>query len=355
MQIHELTRKKSTELTEGLGDDLGGAAGGAVNMVKNVGGAIASPFKDIAQGYKSGRQDQKVSAMADKAYRAWKSYEAQLLKADPKAKENGDYEKQLLAFVTKNLLGGMYLPNVINKDKIITLVKKISAPQPATGGAGAFGQMASQLAPAPTAGAQTATSTGGTATTTPTGQVHTANPNNPNVKATAPATASQGPTPSGAVNTINSQPTSARPTYGVKGATKAGAPTSAEQAKLQQKIAAAAAKPPVNEAADPTQELFKQLVQQASLAQTAAPDGGASGSGGGAGQPNAKTGNGQAGGAQDARGMAQTLQSQLDPAIVKSLPTLSATAQKLTGTKQVTSTGNPAADGLLVLMGFQGL
>jgi len=351
MQIHELTTKKKIELEEGIADTLGGAVGKAVSGVKNAGNAIASPFKDVAGGYKSGRQDQKIGAMADKAYRAWKSYEGQLFKADPKARENGDYEKQLLAFVNKNLLGGMYLPNVINKDKIITLVKKISAPQPATGGAGAFGQMANQLGQGAANGAQTTTGTGGTATTTPTGQVHTANPNNPNVKATAPAT--QGPTPAGAVNTVNSQPTPTRPTYGVKGATKAGAPTSAEQAKLQQKIAAAAAKPPVNEAADPTQELFKQLVQQAALAQTAAPGGGASGSG--TGQPNAKTGNNQAGGAQDARGMAQTLQSQLDPAIVKSLPTLSATAQKLTGTKQVTSTGNPAVDGLLVLMGFQGL
>ena len=122
---------------------------------------------------------------------------------------------------------------------------------------------------------------------------------------------------------------------------------------MQQKIAAAAAKPPVNEAADPTQELFKQLVQQAALAQTAAPGGG--GSGGGGGGNGGGGGDGGGGGAQDARGMAQTLQSQLDPAIVKSLPTLSAKAQKLTGTKQVTSTGNPAADGLLVLMGFQGL
>ena len=78
MQIHELTRKKPLELDEGLGDDLGGAAGGAVNMVKNVGSAIASPFKDVAQGYKSARQDQKVSAMADKAFRVWQSYVAQL-------------------------------------------------------------------------------------------------------------------------------------------------------------------------------------------------------------------------------------------------------------------------------------
>ena len=82
----------------------------------------------------------------------------------------------------------MYLPNVINKDKIITLVKKISAPQPATGGAGAFGQMASQLAPAPTVGAQAATSTGGTTTTTAGGQVHKASATNPKRKSTSTST-----------------------------------------------------------------------------------------------------------------------------------------------------------------------
>jgi hypothetical protein len=78
MQIHELTRKKSTELEEGISADIGGAAGGAINVAKNVGSAIASPFKDVAQGYKSARQDQKVSAMADKAFRVWQSYVAQV-------------------------------------------------------------------------------------------------------------------------------------------------------------------------------------------------------------------------------------------------------------------------------------
>ena len=78
MQIHELTTNTKSQIDEGFADDLGGAAGGAVNMVKNVGSAIASPFKDVAQGYKSVRQDQKVGAMADKAFRAWQNYVAQL-------------------------------------------------------------------------------------------------------------------------------------------------------------------------------------------------------------------------------------------------------------------------------------
>ena len=79
MQIHELTRKKKLE--EGIADTIGGAVGKTVSGVKNVGSAIASPFKDVAQGYSTSRQDQKVSAMADKAFRAWQKYVAQLEKS----------------------------------------------------------------------------------------------------------------------------------------------------------------------------------------------------------------------------------------------------------------------------------
>ena len=81
MQIHELTKKKNIQVAEGLGDvggDIGQIGGEFINTAKNIGSAIASPFKDVAQGYKSARQDQKVSAMADKAFRVWQSYVAQV-------------------------------------------------------------------------------------------------------------------------------------------------------------------------------------------------------------------------------------------------------------------------------------
>ena len=58
MQIHELTQKKKVELEEGIADTIGGAVGKTVSGVKNVGSAIASPFKDVAQGYSTARQDQ---------------------------------------------------------------------------------------------------------------------------------------------------------------------------------------------------------------------------------------------------------------------------------------------------------
>jgi len=78
MQIHEITIKKNTQVEEGVFDTIGGAVGRTVSGVKNVGSAIAAPFKDVAQGYSTARQDQKVSAVADKAFRAWQKYVSQL-------------------------------------------------------------------------------------------------------------------------------------------------------------------------------------------------------------------------------------------------------------------------------------
>ena len=82
MQIHELTQKKNTQLDEGVGDAIGGAAGATVSGIKNVGSAIASPFKDIASGYQTGRADQRTSALADKFQRAWQQYAIQWAKSN---------------------------------------------------------------------------------------------------------------------------------------------------------------------------------------------------------------------------------------------------------------------------------
>ena len=82
MQIHEITIKnKNTQLDEGVGDAIGGAAGATVSGIKNVGSAIASPFKDIASGYQTGRADQQTAALADKFQRAWQQYAQQWAKS----------------------------------------------------------------------------------------------------------------------------------------------------------------------------------------------------------------------------------------------------------------------------------
>ena len=161
MQIHELTRKKNTQVDEAIGD-LGTGAAKVVNTVRDIGGAIASPFKDIAQGYKSTRQDQKVGAMADRAFRIWQNYVAQLEQSVAKG------------------------------------------PAPAT--------------PA------TTSSTGGQTQKTDTGLTHTANANNPNKTTTAPGGATadatkdatvSGATPPGATTATT------KPNYGAQ--TGAGA------------------------------------------------------------------------------------------------------------------------------------
>lgn len=80
MQIHELTTKKK-QIDEALGAGVGGAAGKAVSGVKNAASFIASPFKNVAQGYQQGRADQNISMLADKFYRNWQNYSVQWAKS----------------------------------------------------------------------------------------------------------------------------------------------------------------------------------------------------------------------------------------------------------------------------------
>ena len=122
MQIHEITQRK---LDEGLGSFVGGLAGGASNIAKKVVGAI-SPGDDAKSAYASAVRPQQIQMLADKVYTGWKQYEKTLLQSNPDARTSGMYEQALLAFVTKNLLGGQYLPNVINRRQIEALVQQLS-------------------------------------------------------------------------------------------------------------------------------------------------------------------------------------------------------------------------------------
>jgi len=395
MQIHELTKKKQFELEEVTlpSEWIANKAKGAA---QKVGGAVSN-FKGA---YQDASADRKTGELFNKAYPIWKKYERQLLRTNPNARANGQLEQALLAFVNKNLLGGMYLPNVINKDKIVSLVKQIS-----NSGAPAQQPPATQT--------NTASAGAATAPISKTNVAKSGNPNQPQQtplqqatalqqqvqgqkpaatfgrvpSATAPAKPGQMPAsvanspkgkntikaygkPKGGIQGMTSDleeaiPTvkpTARPVGGLAArsaqrnapAPVAGQPTPATPATAKPPATPAPATPaapapavaPTNE-----KELFKQLVQQAGLAQTSAPG---AGNGNATGQSTIAPG-GTQGSTQDAEGMAQTLKQQLDPAIAKGLPALGATAAKLTGTKQVKSTGNPAADGLLLLMGFQGL
>jgi hypothetical protein len=122
MQIHELTKP---QLDEGLGSALGKIGGGISNIANRVVGAV-SPVGGAKDAYTSAVRPQQIKMLSDKVYTVWKQYEKTLLQSNPDARETPMYEQALLAFVTKNLLGGQYLPNVINKKQIMDLVKQLS-------------------------------------------------------------------------------------------------------------------------------------------------------------------------------------------------------------------------------------
>jgi hypothetical protein len=152
MQIHEITQQKLKEdptgplgsflsgLTNGMTDKyfdenhevdegLGSWAGNLAGKVSAGASALGqklSPGADFRDAKAGAMRQQQIQMLADKSYRAWKGYEKTLLQSNPDAKTDGMYEQALLAFVVKNLLGGQYLPNVINKDKITALVKQLS-------------------------------------------------------------------------------------------------------------------------------------------------------------------------------------------------------------------------------------
>jgi hypothetical protein len=123
MQIHELTQPR---LDEGIASTLGNIVGGARAGASALGQKL-SPVGDFKSAMADPMRQQQIKMLADKVYGGWKQYEKTLLQSNPDARETGMYEQALLAFVVKNLLGGQYLPNVINKDKITALVKQLSA------------------------------------------------------------------------------------------------------------------------------------------------------------------------------------------------------------------------------------
>jgi hypothetical protein len=280
MQIHQITKKNSDQINEGLASTLGNLAGKISAKVSDIGDKITGGG-EFKAAMNDPKRQQQIKMLSDKFYLAWKAYEKTLLQANPKSKETDMYEKALLAFVTKNLLGGQYLPNVINKDQIQSLVKQLSG----TG----------------------------------------------NIKE--------------AEETI--------------GAVRAGAPTAAERAKLQQMIAdkstaqakATAPQPVASVALNPQEEkdLWFKLTQQAAVAQAQTPGMGATG------RPTADQDPDTQPDDNDARTYAQQLTQSVDREVVNGLPIFGVTAMKNIGSNTIKSTGNPVADALLIMSGFQGI
>jgi hypothetical protein len=289
MQIHELTQPR---LDEGIASTLGKLVGGARAGASALGQKL-SPVGDFKSAMADPMRQQQIKMLADKVYRGWKQYEKTLLQSNPDARETPMYEQALLAFVVKNLLGGQYLPNVINKDKITALVKQLSA------SSGVTEANASKVTGAANSGRPTAA------------EQEKFQQMAATAAAAAPKTPGTPPTPPG------TPPTPPKPP-----------------------------KPPVAPLTPQKEkDLWLQLTQQAAVATAQAP-----GTGGNA--DNSKNSNNPSTG--DARTYAQQLKPA-DPAVAQGLAAFGGASAKNVGNTNVKSTGNPIADALLLLAGFRGI
>ena len=279
MQIHEITQRN---LNEGLGSFVGGLAGGASNIAKKVVGAI-SPGDDARSAYDSAVRPQQIKMLADKVYTGWKQYEKTLLQSNPDARTSGMYQQALLAFVTKNLLGGQYLPNVINRRQIEALVQQLSGPLTTVGGVSPSG--------------------GGNAPVTVGGQK--LDPNKPEEAKIIDALRKQG--------------------------------------KLEE--AESSALTPQQE-----KDLWLKLTQQAAVATTQAPG---TRTGGTKSAPDDPVDDNTAGDARSYVGQMQA-DAKIQP-LLNQLAQIGPTYGQTVGSQRVKSTGNPAADALLLLARFQGI
>jgi len=324
MQIHELTQPR---LDEGIASTLGNLVGGARAGASALGQKL-SPVGDFKSAMADPMRQQQIKMLADKVYGGWKQYEKTLLQSNPDARETPMYEQALLAFVVKNLLGGQYLPNVINKDKITALVKQLSA----------SGQ--------------------GSATQTPTTKTPPAepvfiggkklDPKNPKDAKLIAAANAQGQVQEASLpDAIKGNIQQWKDTF--KGSTPAPNTTSTAAPVAPTTTTAAAPKPPAGTLTPQKEkDLWLQLTQQAAVATAQAP--GTGGKPGTTSNPsdsdNTSTG--------DARSYAQQLKPA-DPAVAQGLVAFGSASAKNIGDTTVKSTGNPIADALLILAGFRGI
>ena len=357
MQIHEITQRK---LDEGLGSFVGGLAGSIANVAGDVMGAI-SPGGDAKSAYASAVRPQQIKMLADKAYTGWKQYEKTLLQSNPDARTGDMYYQSLLAFVTKNLLGGQYLPNVINKNQIIALVKQLSQSEetaktppakdttppatnpakaapgvmPASVASSAQGQKMQQAYGQPRGGIQGMQSDLEEVTMgLPLGNVQqnkdTSNrvKSAPNQTPTAGASLSPGQIP-GKDDLLKGK--GKQPTQPVKTA-----------AAVPPKTA-----PSTTMSTQQEKDLWLKLTQQAVVAVTQAPGAGAT--------KNTNTDPGD-----DDIGDARTIKTDLEnnqqiKTLTKSLGIFGTESSRRMGTNSVKTTNNPVADALLLMAGFRGI
>ena len=336
MQIHELTKKKNTKVDEGIGSWAGNLAGKAAANASALGQKF-SPTSDFKSAMADPMRQQQIKMLSDKVYKGWKAYEKTLLQSNPDARETGMYEQALLAFVVKNLLSGQYLPNVINKDKITALVKQLS---------GFSIGSASQNKTAP----------GATPPVTPA-------PAKPGQMPAGVAKSAQGKKmikalgkPKGGIQGMTSDLEEASLPDAIKGnvqqwkdtfkgSTPASNPTTTA-APVAPTTTTAPKLPAGTLTPQKEKDLWLQLTQQAAVATAQAP-----GTGGDV-DNSTKSRDPSKG---DARTIEQTLRAKLDTAALKGLSTFLQASNSGGHNPNLKSTGNPVADAMLIMAGFQGL
>lgn len=117
MQIHEIT--SADRLNEGLLD------------------VVKSGLSGAKAGFKASQTNRAIDAVVDKVYPIWTAYAKRLEQSitDPLAKQafinrtDGLYQKALTAFVQQNLLKNVRINSAINKDQILGIIGKLSAPK----------------------------------------------------------------------------------------------------------------------------------------------------------------------------------------------------------------------------------
>lgn len=133
MQIHELTQKKP-RVDEALTDVVRGVSSG----LSRAAYAAAAPkrgLSDIKSAWQQGKVAAQAQKLADQSQDAWNRYvqnwEA-TMDPDEKAKfatrkqDGGLYKRQLTAWVQKNMLSGLTLANVTNRNEILATIDALS-------------------------------------------------------------------------------------------------------------------------------------------------------------------------------------------------------------------------------------
>lgn len=139
MQIHELTQpRKSTQVDEGWATDAISSVSGTASKIGNTLAAPKRGIDAVKAAWQQGKVKQQTANLAKKSQATWDRYvqnwEANMEDPDERAKfvarqDGGLYKRQLTAWVQKNLLSGMNLGNLTNRNEILAVIDQLSQPR----------------------------------------------------------------------------------------------------------------------------------------------------------------------------------------------------------------------------------